>query len=316
MSTIVQKKFVRNLPYNIRNTIMQKLYILQLLVLLGCNRENKTVNLKPVTEFGLPVKVEMIGYSGNIMEPFLSRDGNTLLFNNLNAPPENTNLHWATKINDHSFLYKGEISRVNTPDLEGVPTLDNTGKLYFVSLRNYANTVSSLYVCDFSNGVATNVELVNGISRLQAGWVNFDIETSADGQTIYFVDGQFGQTAIPLSADIVIAKKNGLNFERMPNSSTIMKNINSADLEYAACISVNQLELYFTRLVLPVTAASVSEMYVSTRQNTNEPFAEPAKIKSITGFAEAATIAPDQKTIYYHLKENNKFVLYMVVKKE
>jgi len=238
------------------------------------------------------------------------------LFNNLNAPPENTNLHWATKINDHSFLYKGEISRVNTPDLEGVPTLDNTGKLYFVSLRNYANTVSSLYVCDFSNGVATNVELVNGISRLQAGWVNFDIETSADGQTIYFVDGQFGQTAIPLSADIVIAKKNGLNFERMPNSSTIMKNINSADLEYAACISVNQLELYFTRLVLPVTAASVSEMYVSTRQNTNEPFAEPAKIKSITGFAEAATIAPDQKTIYYHLKENNKFVLYMVVKKE
>ena len=146
--------------------------------------------------------------------------------------------------------------------------------------------------------------------------MNFDIETSADGQTIYFVDGQFGQTAIPLSADIVIAKKNGLNFERMPNSSTIMKNINSADLEYAACISVNQLELYFTRLVLPVTAASVSEMYVSTRQNTNEPFAEPAKIKSITGFAEAATIAPDQKTIYYHLKENNKFVLYMVVKKE
>lgn len=294
---------------------MQKLFFVQLLLLLGCTRENKSVIPNPVIEFGQPVKVEMIGYSGNIMEPFLSRDGNTLLFNNLNALPENTNLHWATKINDHSFQYKGEISGVNTPDLDGVPTLDNTGKLYFVSLRNYANTVSSLYRCDFSNGIATNVELVNGISRLRAGWVNFDIETSADGQTIYFVDGQFGQIEIPLSADIIIAKKNGLNFERLPNSSTIMQNINTPNLEYAACISVNQLELYFTRIVLPVTAASLSEMYVSIRQNINEPFGEPVKIKTITGFAEAATIAPDQKTIYYHLKENDRFVLYMVVKK-
>jgi hypothetical protein len=294
---------------------MQKLFIVQLLLLFGCTLENKPVNQNTVIEFGQPVKVEMIGYDGNMMEPFLSRDGNTLLFNNLNALPENTNLHWATKINDHTFQYKGEITGINTPDLEGVPSLDNAGKLYFVSLRNYTNTLSTLYVCDFSNGVATNIELVNGISRLQAGWVNFDIEASADGQTIYFVDGQFGQTAIPVSADIVIAKKNGLNFERLPNSSEIMKNINSSNLEYAACISANQLELYFTRIVLPVTAASLSEMYVSTRQNTNEPFGVPAKIQSITGFAEAATIAPDQKTIYYHLKENNKFVLYMVVKK-
>jgi hypothetical protein len=299
----------------IQYTIMQKLFIVQLLLLFGCTPDNKPVNPSPVIEFGQPVKVDMIGYTGNIMEPFLSRDGNTLLFNNLNALPENTNLHWATKINDHSFQYKGEIAGVNTTDLEGVPTLDNTGKLYFVSLRNYANTLSTLYMGDFVNGAATNIELINGVSKLQAGWVNFDIESSADGQTIYFVDGQFGQTAIPLSADLVIAKKNGLGFERLPNSSEIMKNINSPDLEYAACISANQLELYFTRIVLPVTAATLSEMYVSTRQNTSEPFGVPAKINSITGFAEAATIAPDQKTIYYHLKENDKFVLYMVVKK-
>lgn len=94
-----------------------------------------------------------------------------------------------------------------------------------------------------------------------------------------------------------------------------MKNINSNALEYAACISVDQLELYFTRLIVPFTATSTPEIFVSKRQNVNEPFSTPSKIQSITGFVEAATIAPDQKTLYYHKKENNKYVLYLVKKK-
>lgn len=94
-----------------------------------------------------------------------------------------------------------------------------------------------------------------------------------------------------------------------------MKNINTRALEYAACIAANQLELYFTRVSLPATATTLPEIFVASRQNVNEAFSIPSKIKSITGFAEAATIAPDQKTIYYHKKENNLFVLYMVRKK-
>jgi len=294
---------------------MQRLSIFLLFFLSACNRDNKTVNTNPIIEFGQPVKVEMIGYSGNIMEPFLSRDGTTLLFNNLNAAPENTNLHWAIKINDSTFQYKGEIAGVNTIDLEGVPTLDNAGNLYFVSLRNYATTLSTLYQCNFLNGVATNVQLINGVSKLQPGWVNFDVEVSADGQSIYFVDAQFDQTLNPSTADLVIAKKSNSVFQRLSNSNEIMKNINSNALEYAACISVDQLELYFTRLIVPFTATSTPEIFVSKRQNVNEPFSTPSKIQSITGFVEAPTIAPDQKTLYYHKKENNKYVLYLVRKK-
>ncbi|WP_462221885.1 hypothetical protein [Ferruginibacter sp.] len=294
---------------------MQNLSIFLVLFLSACNRDNNTVNPNTAIEFGQPVKVEMIGYSGNIMEPFISRNGTTLLFNNLNGAPENTNLHWATKINDTAFQYKGEIAGVNTIDLEGVPTLDNAGNLYFVSTRNYATTLSTLYQCNFFNGTATNVQLVNGVSKLQAGWLNFDVEISADGQSMYFVDALFDQTLNPITADLVIAKKTNAGFQRLPNSDAIMKNINSAALEYAACISVNELELYFTRLAVPVTAASSPEIFVSTRQNVNEPFGVPSKIQSITGFVEATTIAPDQKTLYYHKKENNKHVLYVVTKK-
>ena len=294
--------------------ILQNVLIIAMLF-CACTRSNTTSYQTPVIEFGQPIKVELDGYTGNIMEPFLSRDGNTLLFNNLNAAPENTNLHWATKINDTTFQYKGEIAGVNTSALEGVPTLDNAGNLYFVSTRNYAATLSTLYQCNLSNGIATNVQLVNGVSKLQAGWLNFDVEVSADGQNLYFVDAQFDQTGNPASADLIIAEKNGGGFQRLLNSSDIMKNINTDALEYGACISVDQLELYFTRLVIPFTATSSPEILVSTRKNNTQPFSSPSKISAITGFAEAPAIAPDQRAIYYHKKENNKFVLYMIRKK-
>ena len=295
---------------------MRNLYIVYIVLLfLACKQSNKAANSDPVIEFEQPVKVNIAGYGGNVMEPFIARDGTILLFNNLNAAPENTNLHWATKVNDSTFNYNGEIAGVNTPDLEGVPTLDNAGNLYFVSTRNYATTLSTLYQGHFSKGIATDVQLVNGVSRLQAGRVNFDVEVSADGQSLYFVDAQFDQTGTPALADLVIATKNGSTFQRLANSTELLKNINSDALEYAACISINQLELYFTRVVVPFTASSSPEIFVSTRQTINEPFGIPSKIQRITGFAEAVTIAPDQKTLYYHKKENNKFVLYMVKKK-
>ena len=82
---------------------MQNLFVSCFLLLLsGCNKPD--TNHLP--ECGQPVVIAKIGYSGNIMEPFLSRDGNILLFNNLNSLPENTNLHWATKINDTTFQYE------------------------------------------------------------------------------------------------------------------------------------------------------------------------------------------------------------------
>ncbi len=296
---------------------MNKQYIFFLVILCcaGCKSEDGSTQPNQLMEFGNPEKVEMIGYDGHIMEPFLTRDGKTLFFNNLNDPSENTNLHWAEKVNETTFRYKGEITGVNTSDLEGVPTMDSFGNLYFVSTRNYANTLSTLYQCQYVNGVGTNVQILQGVSKQQAGWVNFDIEVSADGQFIYFVDAQFDQSGNSSSADLVIAQKNATGFQRLSNSDDLLKNINTQALEYAACISSDQLELYFTRVSLPFTSNSSPEILYATRKNSTAPFSIPTKISTITGFAEAATITPDQSALYFHKKEGNTFVLYLIRKK-
>jgi hypothetical protein len=299
---------------------MTNRWIYWLVVLMGsiawyaCRPTNAPTDMVPDQSFGPPVKVQVIGYSGHLMEPFVSRDGSLLLFNNLNAAPENTNLHWATKTNDSVFQYQGGILGVNTPDLEGVPTMDTAGNLYFVSTRNYTTTLSTIYQGRFNNGVVTDVRIAEGLSLLRPGQLNFDVEISTDGQTVYFVDGQFGNGPVPLSADLVMARKTNTGFERLPNSNALLQNINTDALEYAACISANQLELYFTRLSLPVTASSEPVILLSTRINVNEAFGPPVRIAAITGFVEASTLAPNQRTLYYHKKENERHLLYMVRK--
>ena len=281
---------------------------------IHCGQGKKLVITAKTYQFTQPVKVQINGYKGNAMEPFLLRDGKTLLFNNLNGSSENTDLHWASKLNDSTFIYKGKLSGVNINYLEAVPTVDNEGNLYFVSTRSYNNTLSTLYQGRYINGTVTNVHLIKGISKFKAGWVNFDVEVSADGEYIYFVDAQLDRSAAPLSADLVIAKKISGGFVRLPNSGDLLKNINTGGLEYGACISADQLTLFFTRVSLPLTKSSHPSIFMAIRTGINNVFKRPLAIASITGFAEAPTIAPDQKTIYYHKKENGKFVLYMVKK--
>src|SRR5262245_51215254 len=91
--------------------------------------------------FGNPERITIRGNSDHAMEPFIARDGRYLFFNNSNDPSVNTNLHYAERINDLTFEYKGEVAGVNTRALEGVPTMDKNGDFYFVSTRSYKETL-------------------------------------------------------------------------------------------------------------------------------------------------------------------------------
>ena len=81
------------------------------------------------------------------------------------------------------FRYGGKIEGVNTKALEGVPTLDRSGTLYFVSPRSCPETFSTIYRAKFEAGCASDVQLVEGLSLKKPGMVNFDVEISADGDS-------------------------------------------------------------------------------------------------------------------------------------
>jgi WD40-like Beta Propeller Repeat len=262
-------------------------------------------------EFANPQPVTIVGYQGHAMEPFVSRDGRYLVFNNLNDPSENTDLHWAERVTATSFRYGGKIEGVNTDALEGVPTLDRQGTLYFVSTRSYKETLSTIYRAKFQAGRATGVELVKGLSLMKPGMVNFDVEISADGQFLYGVDGDLTGGPVPKTADLFVAKRVGDRFERLPNS--IMANVNTSALEYAAAISTDGLELFFTRMTGALFWRKLTIEH-ATRKTIDEPFGVSRTISAITGFVEAPTIDSDSKGLYYHQKVDGTHRIYRVLR--
>lgn len=264
-------------------------------------------------EFGLEQEVDVPGYDDHIMEPFLSRDGELLFFNNLNQPHVNTNLHYASRINDSVFQYQGTVNGTNSEYLDAVPSIDDSGTLYFVSTRSYEQSLASVYSGSFSRDTVTDIDIVQGLSKNMGGWINFDIEVNKNGNILFTVDGLFDENGGPYESDLVVAVKNDNGFIRTGDG--VLENVNTGALEYAACISADMLELYFTRLELPMSLSSVPQIFVATRISIDEPFRNPYRIEEIAGFVEAPTISPDGNILYYHKKVNEMHRLFMVRKK-
>ncbi len=261
------------------------------------------------TKFGNPEMVQILGYDDNegnnndAMEPFISRDGNFLFFNSSNAAPA-TNLFWASRIDDVTFQYQGEIGgEVNiSGPLDAVASMDANGNFYFITNRSYGSTgnpgyLSTIYSGPFADGTVTPVNPVPGVAAPRMGLVNFDEEISADGNTLYFTQGNYA-TGNLTSTTMMVATRQGGNFVVDPNSAKIMKTINDRHLNYAADTSADELEFFFTRTNLRTGPA----IYMAARKSTSKPFGKPKKIHAITGFAEAPSISPDDLSLYYHVK--------------
>lgn len=263
------------------------------------------------TGFEHPEPVTIANYSGEAMEPFVTHDGRFLLFNNRNDPGMDTNLHYAERVDDAHFIYRGEIQGVNTTSLEAVASVSCGGELYFVSTRSYAQTFSTLYRARWANGAATAVEVVPGISRKTPGWVNFDAEVSANGRMLYAVDARFSADGRPLTANLFIAQMRSGAFERLPNSDELLGAVNGKGLQYAPAVSADGLELFFTR-VAEIREDAEPHLWRSVRRSASDPFEAPQRVAAITGFTEAATLSADGLSLYYHERVKGRFAIFRV----
>ncbi len=269
-----------------------------------------TVNI----DFSAPTKVTITGYTDHAMEPFITRDGNYLFFNSLNSGGD-TSLYYAAKgADDVTFNYVGEINGVNgmPPHLDAVASMDNTGKFYFISVRNWPVEIRNVYTGTFVAGTVSGLVNLDGDFYInEPGWIIMDGEISPDGQNYYFVNAHFSGSEVPDRSDIGIAEfVSANNFNRIADNDAVMAAVNTSRcLEYAPSISADGMEIFFTRLDL---CALSSEILVSTRASTDAPFGEPARIGAITGFVEAPSLSADGKTLYYHMNDGVLYSIYMV----
>jgi len=257
--------------------------------------------------FAASERVEIRGWDGDAMEPFLSRDGRWLFFNTRDQPaPDDMDLHYAERADDLLFEYRGEIAGANSDALDGVPSLDDEGNLYFVSLRSYDTTFSTIHRGTFDAGLLLNAALVSGVSREMPGWVNFDAEISADAERLWAVDGLFDSaTNFWSRADLFTARRDGDSFAR--EDASALAAINTELLEYAPAVSRDGLLLLFTRM--DHRGGGVPRLHAAVRTRVDGAFCASVEVPAPPGFVEAPTFAPDEGAIYFHHLDGVRFVL-------
>ena len=211
-----------------------------------------------------------------ITSSFLTRDGRYLIFNNSNAVPSETDLHWAERIDDLTFAYRGKLEGANSAALDAVASIDSNGTIYFVTTRSYDQTLMTIYRGQFNRGVVRDVAPLPGLSRGIPGQANFDVEVSADGTTLYFVDGLFTGGSVPAAADLTVAVR-GADGQFHRVESDELAAINTSALEYAPCISEDQLELFFRRVV-----DGMPGIYRSTRKDRASAWRTARRLAAIT----------------------------------
>jgi hypothetical protein len=267
----------------------------------------------PYQAFRRPTPVTIRGFTNSAMEPFISYNGEYLLFNTSNVAPNIPSLQYATRINADTFEYEGPVKGANQPGfLSGTPAMDQDGTLYFVSTRSYPQTLSTIYAGQFSSGSVSDLHQVPGISAGRYGIIYFDVDVSADGRTLYVSSGDFSGGA-PTAAGIAVFDQVGSGFVPDPRSARILRNVNTPGmLTYAAAISANGLELFFTQAA---PHGGVPAIYRAVRHQTSRPFGPARRISAITGFAEAPSISADGTTLYYHRLVGSVFQIWEVTRR-
>ncbi len=296
---------------------------LVLLLLFSCSSNDDEINNSQIIypEFGPENEVIINGLTFDAMEPFISPNGNYLFFNNLNDGI-NTKLYYATKVNDSTFNFVGELTGANQstpPHLDAVADMDVNGNFYWTSTRNYPTELNNLFHGTFSSGNISGIGRVQGDFNMNTpGWLIMDHGISLDGQYLYFNNARFDDVNClgPCETTIGIAKKDNVStFSTLPNSASILQNINDSNyIYYAPCISSDNLEFYYTRYLKgEITSSTVFEICVAVRSNSSFEFSIPKVLfsETISNLIEAPTLTVDKNIIYYHQKTADSYKIMM-----
>jgi len=283
-----------------------------LLTNICCKKENLS---EPQTisypAFSPEIPVTILNYNDHSMEPFISKDGQTLFFNSLNDGV-NTSLFYATRLNDSTFEFKSAIGNVNgnSPHLDAVASADRNNQFYHITTRDYPKKYENIIRGYYANGIVSDVERVKGNFYIKKnGWLIMDAEIDENGNSLYYVNAHFSGSGIPDDTKLGIAIKKDNEFKTMKGAKELLANVNNSEyLIYAPCISKSGYELYFTRIK---KGSLESEICVSVRTSEHEKFSAPQSIISGVDIPEAPSLTSDGTNLYYHRKQGGTYKIFL-----
>jgi hypothetical protein len=132
-----------------------------------------------------------------------------------------------------------------------------------------------------------------------------DAEISADGRRLYFTANDWAPDGPPRTSVFRLARRTTAGWRIDPDADSWFAGINGQGLAYAAGVSADDLQFFYTRLAPGRTAPQIM---VATRAAPNRPFSDPANIEALKGFVEAPSVAPDG-ALYLHQKRGDRFII-------
>lgn len=282
-------------------------------------------------DFGNPQRVTIQGYSRSAEEPWITADGQYLIFDSRTDPPNAADfppkIYYAKRIDDTTFTFMGEVKGVNTPTiLTQIAGVDDNNNFYFVSTRNMvAPDYNGNYRGIWHDGTVTNIVPLTQLGSKIPGVLKGIDNLSYDGNTLYLTTFMISGS-VP-SADNGIAVKNpdGSFTGELPDTdpraitfkkefASLYDNLPRGILIGAPMLSRDGLEVFVGRDNLSDRSAHI---FVARRSSTAEPFGAPQQVTADDGFVERPFIYRDGTHLYYHKAiGNGQFWIYVLTRRE
>jgi Tol biopolymer transport system component len=151
-----------------------------------------------------------------------------------------------------------------------------------------------------------------------------DVEVSWDGNTLLVSRAVWDMAGIRVSliasGDIELYRKGAAGFVSDPSSADVFANVNSEDVEYAAALSQNRLELFFTRIPKKALKQERVTSYLgcAVRETATGIF---SNVRILAGegkdeFVEGPSLSSDGRELYFHRRSGKRMQLMLMSRRK
>jgi hypothetical protein len=244
------------------------------------------------TFWATPERVTITGYDGSAEDPWITSDGQYLLFDThsdvtgASGPGQTL---YCQMIDYKTCNYVGAVGGLSG-DTSGTAamTTDDAGNAYYLTSR-YASQGITIAHGTFTAGTVTNIVPTIGINTSVG---NMSASPSRDGSMLIF------SLSPPSTSTIAMASKNADgSFTPLSNSATLLATANNRtpQVVYGPSLDPTMLELYF---VAPFAPGAI---YSAQRSTTTAPFGPAVEVPTqTTTLVEGPCVSKDGHRLYYH----------------